>query len=268
LVIGGFNEVGEVVAEVVAYDPGADAWSSFAPLPKELHHVNAAVVGDKIYVVGALRDLTFTAVGDVFEYDPASQAWSAKTSMPVDTQRGASAVGVIGSKIYVVGGLRQGAVTDFSAYDAASDTWEALPPLPAPRDHLVGGAAGGVFYAIGGRDGQIDKIEGAVYAFDPNAGMWLTRAPMLTPRGGAAAALVGGRFLVAGGEGDKSSPKGVFKEVEAYDPAKDEWTSLTPMLTPRHGTGAAELDGKLYVPGGADKKSFSAVDTVEVYVPE
>jgi N-acetylneuraminic acid mutarotase len=268
LVIGGFTEKGDVVPDIEAYDPSTDTWAPFAPLPKSVHHANAAVVSGKIYVLGALQELSFTEIGDVFEYDPSKSAWSAKTSMPVGTARGASAVGVIGSKIYIAGGLRKGTVADFSAYDTASDTWESLPDLPEPRDHLAGGAAGGIFYAIGGRNGGIGAIAETVYAFDPKASAWTKRAPMPTPRGGTAGALVKDRFIVVGGEGNANASTGVFDDVEAYDPAADSWAILAPMLTPRHGTGAAELNGKLYVPGGATQQAFGAVDTNEVYVVE
>jgi N-acetylneuraminic acid mutarotase len=267
LVIGGFDAMGDVVPDVEAYDPETNTWAPFTPLPKSLHHVNAAALGGKIYVLGALREATFIEVGDVYEYDPAAKAWSEKTKMPPGTERGAAAVGVIGTKIYIAGGYRMGAVAEFSAYDTATDTWEDLPPLPAPRDHLVGGAAGGVMYAIGGRDSFIVELDAAVHAFDPSVGMWTERKEMPTARGGCAAALVGGRFIVAGGEGNPAEASGVFDDVEAYDPEKDTWAVLTPMLTPRHGTGGAELNGKLYVPGGADKQAFGAVDTVEVYAP-
>ena len=55
------------------------------------------------------------------------------------------------------------------------------------------------------------------------------------------------------------------RELEAYTP--DSWEALEPMPTPRHGTGAAELDGVIYVPGGATMQAFGAVDTHEAYVP-
>src|SRR5713226_8180291 len=93
----------------------------------------------------------FAALGDVYRYDPGTDAWKQLTSMPPGTQRGAGTTAVIGTKIYVAGGYRQGSVADFSAYDTATDTWEILPSLSEPRDHLVGGAVGDKVYAIGGR---------------------------------------------------------------------------------------------------------------------
>ena len=45
--------------------------------------------------------------------------------------------------------------------------------------------------------------------------------------------------------------------------ATDTWTTGSPMVSPRHGTGAAALDGVLYMPGGASVQAFGAVATVE-----
>jgi hypothetical protein len=78
--------------------------------------------------------------------------------------------------------------------------------------------------------------------------------------------VVSGQILVVGGEGNPDAANGVFPQAELYDPARDRWSTLEPMPTPRHGTGGAGLGNRLYVPGGADVMAFGAVDTVEVYV--
>jgi N-acetylneuraminic acid mutarotase len=268
-VLGGFNGTGQVVTDVELYDPAADAWTAGTPLPESMHHANIVVAGGRLYVLGALRGIAFQATGAAYAFDPVSGAWTALASMPAGTERGSSAVGVIGATIYVAGGFRAAAsVADASAYDIETDTWEALPDLPEPRDHLVGAVVDGVLYAIGGRDGSIDGNSGEVVAFDPQVGAWSARAPMPTPRSGAAAAVVGGRILVAGGEGNPEDPRGVFDDNEAYDPALDAWEILAPMPRGRHGTGGAALDGRLFVPGGADRQGFGAVDTHEAYTAE
>jgi len=62
------------------------------------------------------------------------------------------AVAAINGKIYAAGGLRDGlAVNDFAVYDPNTNTWQTLPSMPTARDHLVGIALNGKFYAIGGR---------------------------------------------------------------------------------------------------------------------
>jgi N-acetylneuraminic acid mutarotase len=125
---------------------------------------------------------------------------------------------------------------------------------------------GGVFFAIGGR-GPAVGLTGRVDAFDPNAKAWSSRKPMPTPRAGCAAGVVADRIIVVGGEGNGRRPDGVFVEAEVYNPAADTWTALPPMLTPRHGTGAAAFGSKLYVPGGATRQGFGAVATNEALDP-
>jgi N-acetylneuraminic acid mutarotase len=233
-------------------------------LPRPLHHVNAAVAGGKIWVVGALEGPSFVAVGDTLVFDPATAAWSARATMPPGTERGSSFVAAIGDVVYVAGGLRGGvAVADFSAYDAARDVWTSLPALPAARDHGVGVAVGTVFLAIGGRDGAISAHTRRVDAFDPATSAWTARAPMPTSRAGFAAAVARDRVAVAGGEGNAWAASGVFQEVELYDPAMDTWTSLASMRTPRHGTGAAAVGDVVYVPGGATVQALGATAVTE-----
>ncbi|MBK6464395.1 MAG: kelch repeat-containing protein [Myxococcales bacterium] len=265
-VIGGFDAKTEMSAAVEVFDPSAGTWSSAAPLPNALHHANAAAVDGKLYVVGALGS-SFRALSLSIAYDPATNTWTPRASLPLGAERGASGVAVVGTKIYVAGGLRGGAVALFSAYDTTADTWEDLPAIPAPSDHLVAGAVGTTVYLIGGRQAAITSHTARVDAYDTLTRTWSARAPMPTSRGGAAAAVVGARVVVAGGEGDTSRPSGVFDQVESYEPATDRWTKLAPMRSPRHGTGAAAIGGKVYVPGGADRQAFGAVATFEAFTP-
>jgi N-acetylneuraminic acid mutarotase len=266
-VIGGFDKGAEVVPTVEAYDPESDSWASVAPLPAPLHHANAASVGGKIYVLGSLKGELFSASGESYVYDPAKDSWSNVASLPAGRERGGAGVAVIGSHVYVAGGYRAGSVADVDRYDTSKDVWESLPPLPEARDHLVGAAVQGAFFAIGGRNGGIEELRGQVDRFDPGKGTWASGAPMLTPRGGAAAGVIDDRIYVVGGEGNVNADTGVFEENEAYDPAKDAWSSGPPMKPPKHGTGGAVVGGKLYVPGGATVQAFGATDDVQVFVP-
>lgn len=267
-VLGGFNGTLGVIDAVQIFDVSTCSWSMGPPLPRAVHHTNAAVVDGTIYVVGAMVTLNFTAIGDVWRWNPATDAgWTAGTAMPAGTQRGASVVGAIGTRIYVAGGLRNGAVADVSAYDTVAQTWDTtLPPLPAARDHGCGAAIGGRLYVAGGRSGNIGSTSAAVYEYTPD-GAWLARAPMPTARGGTACGVVADQLIVGGGEGNPNAPDGVFPDVESYDAVMDRWTVLPGMPTARHGLAAAAWDGGLYFPGGATREGFGAVDDHEVLRP-
>jgi N-acetylneuraminic acid mutarotase len=264
-VLGGFAAQRGEVAEVLVYDPALDSWDFSEPLPLPAHHINASVVDDKIYVTGCLRGNGFAAAGLTWEYE-SGVGWTEKAPMRAGSERGASTVGVIGGKIYVAGGYRGGrSVADVSAYDPVADRWEVdLAPLPQARDHLAGGSVGGYLYATSGRENGLYNLTARTERYDPLLDEWTDMAPMPTPRAGVAAGVVQGRLVVVGGEGNASADNGVFDEVEAFDPELNQWFSLAAMTTPRHGMGGAAIGNFFYVPGGATRAGFGAVDTHEV----
>jgi N-acetylneuraminic acid mutarotase len=231
--------------------------------------LNVAVVGGDIVVLGALGG-GFSEFPATWLYDVSADSWDTQTltPAPVGQERGSSAMGVIDGVVYIAGGLRGGsAVTLASTYDVANGAWATLDPLPAKRDHLVGAAHGGRFYAVGGRTGTISGVKGEVFEYDPaGAGGWLSKSPLPTPRGGIAGATLNSVLYVFGGEGS-AEPGGLFSQVEAYDFAADSWTVLAPMPTPVHGTGAASWNGKIYIPGGGIVAAFGASDIFQVYSP-
>jgi N-acetylneuraminic acid mutarotase len=258
-----------IVADVRIFDVASCTWSAGPPLPRRVHHANAAVVDGTIYVLGAMAE-GFAAIPDVWAWNPTATGttWLPRTSMPAGTQRGSAVTGTIDGVIYLAGGLRNGAVAQLSSYTPATDTWNtALPALPQTNDHGCGGVINGKLYVTGGRMGTPASRSGLVFEYTPDAGggsgAWAPRAPMPTPRGGTACGVIGDRIVVAGGEGNPASPLRVFSEVEVYSPSLDRWTLQPPMLTPRHGMGAAVWNNVLYVPGGASRELFGAVSTHE-----
>jgi len=261
-VIGGFNAAVQAVDNVRVFDTATFTWSEGAALPRPLHHVNAAVVGDSIYVLGALEGAGFIATGDVFAWNPTTNAgWTTRASMPAGSERGSAVVGVIGDLIYLAGGARSATLATLSSYSTTTNTWDTnLPPLPQPLEHGCGGVVDGRFYAISGRYMGNSAL---VFEYTPG-GAWVQKASIPTARSGVACGICDDQIIVAGGELNPALPSSVFAEVEAYTVGTDTWTVLPPMLTPRHGTGGAVWDGAFYVPGGAITTQFDAVETHEV----
>jgi N-acetylneuraminic acid mutarotase len=265
-ILGGFDEIGRVLDRVQVFDAAACAYEAGPPLPAPLHHINAGVVDGTIFVTGALSGIGFTATGETYAWNPRTDAgWSPRAAMPAGTERGAAVVGAIDGTLVVAGGFRGGAaVADVGVYDPVLDEWTAEAPLPAPRDHACGGALDGKLYVIGGRDTSIAAISGAVFELAPGAG-WAERTAMPTPRGGTGCSVIGaGQIVVVGGEGNAAAASGVFPDVEAYTVATDTWQALAPMLTPRHGMGAAAVGTQMFVPGGGDVQGFGAVAVHEI----
>lgn len=88
------------------------------------------------------------------------------------------------------------------------------------------------------------------------------------PEKGLCDSHLGTQIYTFGGEGNPDKTYGgVFKEVEMYDTATDTWRSLAPMKLPRHGSAAAVVAGKIYIPGGGTAMGNPATAAFDVYTP-
>ncbi len=255
--IGGFAN--EVLSSVEVYDPATNLWAFTAPLPEPLHHSAAAGVNGALYVIGGYTNLSFEPTDAVYRYDPRFDQWTRVASLPA--RRGALTAAVIHGRIYAVGGAVTG---ELNVYDPLTDRWSARAPMPTAREHLASASIDGKLYVAGGRaGGNKSNLE----IFDPETNRWTIGAPMPTARSGIAAAAIGGRMYVFGGEGNPASPFGVFSENESYDPATNTWRTEQPMLSPRHGIGAAVLSERIHIPAGAPVQGFGSTNTHDAFDP-
>jgi Kelch motif len=249
-----------------AYDPTTNSWSTVAPLPAALDHIQAVELNGLIYYIGGLAQWPGPAVGSVYVFDPVADSVTTETPMPAGRERGAGGVAVFGDKIYYAGGLHDGvAVPWVDVYDTVTKTWAALPDMPEARDHFHAAVVDGRFYAIGRRHSAINATTTVNQAFDIGTGSWITGlAPLPTARGGFAAAAMGTEILIIGGEGGGKT----YNTVEAYNTATNTWRSLAPMPTARHGIQAAICNGGICVAdGGTIQGAGGATNVHEVFHP-
>ncbi|KAI1771433.1 galactose oxidase [Hypoxylon cercidicola] len=264
-----------------AYSLKERSWKSLTPIPKAFTHANAAAVNGKIYLLGGLTgdgvDKVWYSAADCFMYDIAKDEWKALAPMPHGQGRGASAVGVSGSTVYLAGGLERlehfenGAQPSFdivTAYDTEAGTWTTLPKLPAPRDHVGGAVIGRRFFVVGGRDNGQPNVRNTTWTLDLDAPWrgWVAHAEMPTARGGLSMGVIGDYIATFGAEGNPDpASNGVYNETEVYDMKKDRWFKLPAMPHPRHGTVAASVHGRIYIPGGGIYIGAGPLDTFDAF---
>jgi N-acetylneuraminic acid mutarotase len=135
--------------------------------------------------------------------------------------------------------------------------------MPTPRDHLAAVGFEGRVWALGGRESFLGTQYANVEIYDPTTDSWRTGTPLPRGRGGLAAAALGDKIFVFGGE----APLRIWNATEMYDRAIDAWVAKAPMPTARHGLGAAVVDGRIYVVGGGREPGFAATDVNEVFTP-
>lgn len=228
------------------YDPVANSWSTVAPMPVKLDHIQGVVLNNLIYYVGGLIAWPSPNVNTVYIYNPATNSFTQGANMT--RGRGAGGAAVYNGKIYYAGGLSNGSTVNwFDVYDPENNTWSSLPNMPTIRDHFHAAIVDDKFYAIGGRDTQIEATTPRVDVYDFASNTWTNLNTQLpTPRGGFGVAVVGTEILVIGGEGSN----GAHNEVEAYNTATNSWRTLTPMQTARHGIQAIYCNGGIYIAAG------------------
>lgn len=197
----------------------------------ELHHFQAVEYDGRIYVVGAMtgRYPTEPPVPNVTIYDPATDQWIVGPEIPADRRRGGAGAVVHDGVIYIVAGIQNG--------------------------HY---------------DGHVAWLD----AFDPRTNTWRRLPDAPRPRDHFHAAVIDGRIYAAGGRRSSAATGQVFEltvpEVDVYDIATGQWSTLPPSAnipTPRAGTTAAVVNGRLLVIGGESAAQLEAHSEVEAYDP-
>ncbi|MDO8803070.1 MAG: CsgG/HfaB family protein [Elusimicrobiota bacterium] len=168
--------------------------------------------------------------------------WTTKTAMP--TGRWNPSAGIIGGKLFAVGGRNAGYLDNNEEYDPVADAWTIKAGMPTARQQFSIGVIGGKLYAVGGHNG---RYLNANEEYDPEMNTWTAKAGMPEARDGFCAGVISGKLYAAGGA---YLGNGVNTNFE-YDPALNTWKTKAPMSTARYYLAAGVIGGKLYAVGGA-----------------
>ncbi len=139
----------------------------------------------------------------------------------------------------------------------AEPRWKTLTPLPLPRAGfaLVAYAYEGrqYLYAMGGETN--DGVSSDVIRFDLQTNTWVRLSSKPTAVTDVQSIVVGDRLYVPGG---RLASGAISDRMEAYEPRRDRWITLAPLPGPRSGYALAVVEGKIYLFGGWDGRSYRA----------
>ena len=169
--------------------------------------------------------------------------------------------------LYIAGGLNADNMTNYdqvSRYDYTTNTWSNVASLPVPLSQGTMGALNGKIYVAGGFIGGT-SVSNALYIYDIATNTWTSGANMPTSPGveAAAGAVVNGKFYVMGGDDFNNGLNTNF----IYDIATNTWTTGATLPDNRTNTYATAYNGLIYVYGGLDISTFTAVDDLLRYDP-
>ncbi|MBC2838870.1 kelch repeat-containing protein [Robiginitalea sp. SC105] len=266
---------GRGIRPVSIYDTQTGTWSKGPEPPIEMHHFQPVVVGTKVYIVGALTGgwPEEYPIDHIYIYDTETNTWNMGDAIPEDRQRGSTGNIVMGDKIYLFCGIKNGHIGDHKkwadSYDLTSGAWEVLADAPRTRDHFQAALHNGKIYALGGRNtGSSDTPFGGtiaeIDAYDIASNTWTTLPhPIPTERAGTFSTVYDGHILVAGGESPVQEK--AHAEVEGVHPDTGEWKSYPNFNQGRHGTGLIVFEGDLYTASGCGNRGGTPeLTTMEV----
>jgi len=261
VVVGGLDAQGRASDLVHFFDPATDRWQPGPRLPRALHHVGMAALGDRVWVAGGYAGAAWTSQSQVFSLGDGESSWREEPAL--HQARGALALAASDGRLVALGGAtRAGVTASVEVLVPGEEVWKSGPPLTQAREHLAAASSGGRVYAIAGRLGSLESNLTSVESWDPQAGgPWRPEPQLIDARGGTSAAVVAGRVCVTGGE----EPRGTIASVECLSPGR--WEGIARLTRPRHGLAVIGLGATLHVVGGGPTPGLSVSGTHEVLDP-
>jgi N-acetylneuraminic acid mutarotase len=177
-------------------------WRPISPLPEPRSAGGAAVVGDRIYVIGGF-DATRRELKTAYVYDPPADTWRPIADVPTPRQH--LAVTDFQGQVCALGGYvgNGSPLTIVECYDPAADRWSTRSALPKPASDFAAVSFQSGMWTVGD---DVQVFDGTRWWIGPSLGM---------PRFGVAAAVVSGSLYAIGGASRTPAPDGI---VERFDP--------------------------------------------------
>ncbi|MCO8123398.1 galactose oxidase [Stieleria sp. TO1_6] len=260
---------GRRINPVDVYDPSTNTWTAASPTPIELHHFQAVVVDDAIYLIGAMTGPypNEKPLEKIVVYYPEKDQFEFVHHIPESRRRGGAGAVYYDGKIYIVGGITNGHVDGFQPwldqYDPKTGEWVPLADASHARDHFQAVVLQDKLYCLGGRTTSkatnqvFSQTVAAIDVYDLQLQLWLQVTDDLvvpTPRAGNMATVWGNEIVIGGGE---SEQKTAHRQVEAYNVWSRQWRQWPRLNRGRHGSGFAIVADYMYTASGSGNRGGS-----------
>ena len=266
LLIGGKDDA-NILSTVWIYDVISDSWRKGKEKPVAVREIQAALIGEKIYVPGGLLN-SGNATKVLAVYDPRQDEWEAKAELPVGLY--GYALATFEGKLYLFGGWDGFSYSDkIWLYDPDQDQWTDFATLPEPGGYAVAAVVGGSIHVVGGKNetGALRRHD----IFFPQRQLdgedaWESAAALPQPRYGMGISVLADMIYLAGGENETNDPMPLLQ----YLPPKDQWVEIDqPPVAIGLFPAVLPYETRLFVLGGAvsegiiaENQAYQAVYTV------
>lgn len=260
---GGFYVIAGETAEGIdgalqKYAIAEDSWQVLESKPTPVTEVQAAVIGEMIYVPGGR--LPAGESSDVLEvYDPRQGQWETRASLP----KPLSGYGLapFEGRLYLFGGRNGEQYSEnVYEYDPQADEWQERTPLSEPRAFAAATVEGGRILLFGGYNGErtLDLNE----AYYPTRDLegedpWETNEPMPEGSYGMGISNLAGVTFLLGGADDSATGSQPVKLQ--YIARSNEWAEFdAPPIEVGAHNGLIAYGNFLHILGGESEDGISS----------
>jgi N-acetylneuraminic acid mutarotase len=263
---------GDPAASAASLAAARNSWTPKAPPPYDqfIHGYDLGMALNSagqsiVYAFGGTSSDDGGTGFTVKAYNVSTDTWTGRSSRVFVYN--SNGVAKLGNKLYFSGGyLNHEGPPDASrqlwAYDYSNDRMIQKAHLPIFSAEGVSGVIAGKLYVLPGAcngNGYPNAGYCAVeetrrfYRYDPATNSWVSRRPSPNFHRRGAAAVLDGKFYVAGGISGSGS---AVRALDVYDPATNTWRTLAPLPVGGGSSGAA-LAGQFYVLQGSRAYAYN-----------
>lgn len=247
---------------IETFDIANQTWSpnpDTLPQPQAYHE--CVTVQGKIYAIGDYHPYATPAImgdGMVHIFDPATNNWTDGTSMPATTGVGLAGMDTLDGFIYVAGGVGKKDRSDLTnrtmRYNPATDVWDYMANMSAPRHSFELVAFDGKLYALGGIVTLFDaalnqtttQSANHTEIYDPVTNTWTNGSDLPFKISSHAAVVHNDEIVIAGGRNNNLR----YDQVRGYNPHTGQLHAHDPLHTALYDFDMLNVDGALVYAGG------------------
>jgi hypothetical protein len=183
-VVGGYASPTDTSTDAVTgfwrYDPATGHWHTMPPAPVPRAAAGAAVLGQRLYVVGGRNDAS-AALSSLAIFDFDTGRWTLGPSL--EHAREHLAAVAAGGAVWALGGRVLGVSnTDVERYRPGAAAWQSMVSMPVARSGFQAVAVRGSIVVVGGEDGAqtVPEVDSLVLG----SGRWSALANLPVARHG------------------------------------------------------------------------------------
>ena len=193
-------------------------WKEYVSLNGKRCMMGAAIFRGCLVVAGGLNGQCILSSVE-FSSD-LLKIW--KMAFPLLHKRCGNALAVCDGSLYALGGFDgTTCLSSVERLDYFNEPWQYVAPMLTPRLEFAVVSLNGCLYAIGGQSERKKKLAlKSVERYVPGLNKWTSVCEMRFKRCYHCACVCDKKIFVIGGIDDSGN---VIKEIECYDPSRDEW---------------------------------------------